>query len=60
LSLRRTSPPVALGIVVAVALIAAETLAVYPLSHIAPEISLGVVSLLGRPSHKGAPCSTLW
>ncbi|HWE10754.1 MAG TPA: GAF domain-containing protein [Solirubrobacteraceae bacterium] len=41
------TPPLALGIVVAIALIVAETLAVYPLRHIAPEISLGVVYLLG-------------
>src|SRR3981081_389290 len=47
LAIRPTSPSLALGIVVAVALIAAETLAVYPLRHIAPHISLGVVYLLG-------------
>jgi hypothetical protein len=35
-----TSPPLVLGIVVVVALIAAETLVVYPLRRVAPEISL--------------------
>jgi hypothetical protein len=47
LLMRPTSPPLLLGIVVAAALLAAETLVVYPLQHIAPEISLGVVYLLG-------------
>jgi signal transduction histidine kinase len=45
--MRPAPPPGKLGIVAAVALIAAETLAVYPLRSIAPEISLGVVYLLG-------------
>jgi hypothetical protein len=42
-----TSSPLVLVIVGAPALIAAGTLAVYPLRHIAPEISLGVVFLPG-------------
>jgi signal transduction histidine kinase len=41
------SPRLASGIVVAIALIAAETLAVYPLRQIAPQVSMGVVYLLG-------------
>jgi signal transduction histidine kinase len=45
--MRPTSPPLGWGMVVAAALIAVETLAVYPLRSIAPEISLGVVYLLG-------------
>jgi signal transduction histidine kinase len=45
--MRLTSPPRELGIVVVLALIAAETLAVYPLRSIAPEISLGVLYLVG-------------
>jgi signal transduction histidine kinase len=45
--MRPTSPPLLLGMVAAVALIAAETLVLYPLQHVAPEISLGVVYLLG-------------
>jgi signal transduction histidine kinase len=40
-------PPLASGIVVAVALIAVETLVGYPLRTIAPQISLGAVYLLG-------------
>jgi two-component system sensor histidine kinase KdpD len=47
LLLRPTPPPVTLGLGVAAALIALETLAGYPLSSIAPEVSLGVVYLLG-------------
>src|ERR1700716_3332540 len=47
LVMRPTSPPLGWGIVVAVALIAGETLAAYPLRHIAPVISLGVVYLGG-------------
>jgi hypothetical protein len=39
LVMRPTSPPLALGIVVAVALIAAETVALYPLRHIAPKLA---------------------
>jgi hypothetical protein len=42
-----TFPPLPLGIAVAVASIAAETLAIYPLRRIAPEITLGVIYLLG-------------
>jgi signal transduction histidine kinase len=45
--LMRPTSPLLLGMVAAVALIAAETLVVYPLKHVAPEISLGVVYLLG-------------
>jgi hypothetical protein len=41
------SPPRASWIVVAVALIVAETLVVYPLRGVGPEISLGVVYLVG-------------
>ena len=41
--MRPRSLPLGWGIVVAIALIAAETLAVYPLRQLAPEISLGVV-----------------
>jgi hypothetical protein len=41
------SPPLASWIVVAVALIVAETLVVYPLRRVAPEISLGVVYQVG-------------
>jgi K+-sensing histidine kinase KdpD len=44
---RPVSPPLLLGMVAAVALIAGETLVVYPLQHVAPEISLGVVYLPG-------------
>jgi hypothetical protein len=40
-----TSPPLGLGIVVAVALIAAQTLVVYPERSVAAEIWLGVVDL---------------
>jgi signal transduction histidine kinase len=47
LLMRPTSPHLALGIGVAVVLTAAETLVGYPLRHIAPEVSLGVVYLLG-------------
>jgi two-component system sensor histidine kinase KdpD len=47
LLLRPTPPPVTLGLGVAAGLIALETLAGYPLSSIAPEVSLGVVYLLG-------------
>jgi K+-sensing histidine kinase KdpD len=44
---RPMSPPLASWIVVAVALIVAETLVVYPLRRVAPEISLGVVYQVG-------------
>ncbi|MDT5363958.1 MAG: hypothetical protein QOC69_5720 [Mycobacterium sp.] len=42
-----TAPPVGLGLVVAVVLMVAETLLLYPLKQIAPANSLGVVYLLG-------------
>jgi K+-sensing histidine kinase KdpD len=42
-----TSRPLRWGIVVAIALIVVETLLAYPLRHVAPEMSLGVVYLLG-------------
>jgi signal transduction histidine kinase len=44
---RPTAPPAWLGIVVAVAFIAAETLLVYQLRRIAPENAFGAVFLLG-------------
>jgi signal transduction histidine kinase len=47
LMMRPTPPSVLVGIVVTVALIAAETLVVYPLRQVAPEISLGLVYLPG-------------
>jgi signal transduction histidine kinase len=47
LSVRPASPPVAVGILFVVASTAAETLVVYPLRQVAPEISLGVVYLPG-------------
>ncbi len=43
--LRGTRPNLALGLVVAVASVSAATLAVYPLRHIAPVVSLSVVYL---------------
>jgi two-component system sensor histidine kinase KdpD len=45
--MRPMSPSLASWIVVAVALIVAERLVVYPLRRVAPEISLGVVYLVG-------------
>jgi signal transduction histidine kinase len=45
--MRPTSPPRVVGIVVAAALIAAETLVVYPLDQVAPPVSLGMVYLVG-------------
>jgi signal transduction histidine kinase len=45
--MRLTSPPRELGLLVAIALIATETLAVYPLRSIAPETALGVVYFVG-------------
>lgn len=45
LSTRR--PPVAAGVALAVAVVAIETLALYPLGEAAPSVSLGVVYLLG-------------
>src|SRR5882757_3911672 len=47
LLLRPTATPVGLGLVVAVVLIVAETLLLYPLKQMAPANSLGVVYLLG-------------
>jgi signal transduction histidine kinase len=45
--MRPTAPPLVLGILLAAALIAVETLVVYPLQHLAPNASLGVVYLVG-------------
>jgi signal transduction histidine kinase len=45
--MRPTSPPRVVGIVVAAALIAGETLVVYPLDQVAPPVSLGMVYLVG-------------
>jgi hypothetical protein len=45
--MRPTSPPLELGIVIAAALIAAETLVVYPVHRVAPNASLGEVYLVG-------------
>ncbi len=47
LVLRAPRPSLALGVAVALGAIAAETLAVYPLAHVAPVVSLGVVYLFG-------------
>ena len=47
LLLRPTARPLALGLVVAASLIAAETLVLYPLKGVAPANALGVVYLLG-------------
>jgi PAS domain S-box-containing protein len=47
LLLSPTATPVGLGLVVAVVLIVAETLLLYPLKQMAPANSLGVVYLLG-------------
>jgi two-component system sensor histidine kinase KdpD len=47
LFLRSPRPSWALGVFVALAAIAAETLAVYPLAHAAQVVSLGVVYLIG-------------
>jgi two-component system sensor histidine kinase KdpD len=47
LFLRSPRPSLLLGAAVAVLAIIAETLAVYPLAHVAPVVSLGVVYLLG-------------
>jgi K+-sensing histidine kinase KdpD len=44
---RPTAPPLALGLVVAAALVVAETVLGYLLSRVAPEDTLGVVYLLG-------------
>jgi signal transduction histidine kinase len=45
--LRPASRTHGLGVLVAIAIVAAETLVIYPLREIAPEFSLGVVYLLG-------------
>src|SRR5580704_6676517 len=47
LLLRSRRPSIALGVLVGGLAIAAETLALYPLAHLAPVVSLGVVYLLG-------------
>jgi two-component system, OmpR family, sensor histidine kinase KdpD len=47
LVLRSPRPSLALGVGIALAAIAAETLAIYPLAHVAPVVSLGVVYLIG-------------
>jgi two-component system sensor histidine kinase KdpD len=47
LFLRSPRPSLALGALVALLATAAETLAVYPLAHVAPVVSLGVVYLIG-------------
>jgi signal transduction histidine kinase len=47
LMMRPTPLPLLVGVVVTAALIAAETLIVYPLRQVAPEISLGLVYLPG-------------
>ena len=44
-TLRGTRPPIAIGIVVAVATVAAATAAIYPLAQVAPVVSLSVVYL---------------
>jgi two-component system sensor histidine kinase KdpD len=46
LLLRETRPPIALGILAAVLLVAAITALIYPLREIAPAVSTGVVYLL--------------
>ncbi len=47
LFLRSPRPSLALGALVALLAIAAETLAIYPLAHVATVVSLGVVYLIG-------------
>ena len=47
LFLRSPRPSLALGALVALLATAAETLAIYPLAHVAPVTSLGVVYLIG-------------
>jgi two-component system sensor histidine kinase KdpD len=47
LSLRSPRPSRALGVLVALAAVGLETLAIYPLAHLAPVVSLGVVYLIG-------------
>jgi K+-sensing histidine kinase KdpD len=46
-SLPTRRPPLAAGVVAAVALVAVETLILYPLAEVAEPVSLGVVFLLG-------------
>ncbi|MGA2470848.1 MAG: ATP-binding protein [Solirubrobacteraceae bacterium] len=46
LSLRSPRPPLLVGVLVAVGGTTLETLAIYPLKHVAPVLSLGVVYLL--------------
>jgi two-component system, OmpR family, sensor histidine kinase KdpD len=55
LLLRSQRPSIALGVLVAGLGVAAETLAIYPLAHLAPVDSLGVVYLIGVVA-----VSTLW
>jgi two-component system sensor histidine kinase KdpD len=47
LILRSARPSLAIGLAVALASTALETLAIYPLAHVAPVVSLGVVYLIG-------------
>ena len=47
LVLRSPRPSPAVGAVAAVLAVAAETIAIYPLAHVAPVVSLGVVYLIG-------------
>ena len=47
LFLRSPRPSLAGGALVALISVAAETLAIYPLAHVAPVVSLGVVYLIG-------------
>jgi len=47
LFLRSPRPSLALGALVALVAVAVETLAIYPLAHVAPVVSLGVVYLIG-------------
>src|ERR1700678_4532695 len=47
LYLRSQRPSLRLGVLVAVLAVAAETLAIYPLAHVAQVVSLGVVYLIG-------------
>ncbi len=47
LFLRSPRPSLTLGGLVALAVVTLETLAIYPLAHIAPVVSLGVVYLIG-------------
>lgn len=47
LILRSARPSLAIGVAVAFAGTALETLAIYPLAHVAPVVSLGVVYLIG-------------